>query len=98
MVWAMYPPHSNPRMKGRACARRRPHRQCSDSHRIVRVQLGALHRALHELIKVLIEKEGFAPERLSAAGFAEFHPIAENSSPRGQQMNRRVDIVVQPEP
>jgi chemotaxis protein MotB len=46
------------------------------------------------LVKLLIEDEGFAPQRLSAAGYGEFHPVAENSSVAGQQMNRRVDIVI----
>jgi len=50
------------------------------------------------LVKMLIEGEGFPPERLSAAGYGEFHPVAENSSTAGQQMNRRVDIVVLPQP
>ena len=49
------------------------------------------------LVKMLIESDGFAPARLSAAGYGEFHPVAENSSPAGQQLNRRVDIVVVPE-
>ncbi len=49
------------------------------------------------LVRMLIEDDGFAPERLSAAGYGEFHPVAENSSPAGQQLNRRVDIVVVPE-
>src|SRR5262249_18381632 len=49
------------------------------------------------LVKLLIEGEGFAPERLSAAGYGEFHPVAENSSTLGQQMNRRVDIVIVPQ-
>ena len=49
------------------------------------------------LVKLLIEEEGFAPERLSAAGYGEFHPVAENSSAAGQQLNRRVDIVVVPQ-
>ncbi len=46
------------------------------------------------LVKVLIENEGFAPDRLSAAGYGEFHPVADNTSAAGQQLNRRVDIVV----
>ena len=50
-----------------------------------------------ELVKLLIEQEGFAPERLSAAGYGEFHPVADNSSAAGQQLNRRVDIVVVPQ-
>ncbi len=47
-----------------------------------------------ELVKVLIETHGVAPERLSAAGFAEFHPVASNSSPATRQLNRRVDVVI----
>lgn len=49
------------------------------------------------LVKLLIENEGFAPQRLSAAGYGEFHPLADNGSPGGQQLNRRVDIVVVPQ-
>lgn len=49
------------------------------------------------LVKLLVEKEGFAPQRLSAAGYGEFHPVADNFSPAGQQANRRVDIVVVPQ-
>ena len=48
------------------------------------------------LVKLLIESDGFAPDRLSAAGYAEFHPVADNKSVLGQQLNRRVDIVVAP--
>ncbi|MGB8772073.1 MAG: OmpA family protein [Candidatus Korobacteraceae bacterium] len=47
-----------------------------------------------ELVKALIEKYGVAPERLSAAGYAEFHPVASNASPKSRQLNRRVDIVI----
>lgn len=50
------------------------------------------------LVKLLIESDGFAADRLSAAGYAEFHPVADNSTPAGQQLNRRVDIVVVPIP
>ncbi len=46
------------------------------------------------LVKMLIEQDGFSPERLSAAGYGEFHPVADNSTTAGQQLNRRVDIVV----
>jgi chemotaxis protein MotB len=47
-----------------------------------------------EVIKVLIIGHRFAPERLSAAGYAEFHPIASNLTVQGRAQNRRVDIVV----
>jgi len=47
-----------------------------------------------ELVKTLIVKYQFAPQRLSAAGYAEFHPIAANESEEGRKLNRRVDVVI----
>jgi chemotaxis protein MotB len=47
-----------------------------------------------ELVKSLIEDHGVTAQRLSAAGFAEFHPVASNDSAQGRQLNRRVDIVI----
>lgn len=47
-----------------------------------------------ELVRVLITKYRFAPERLSAAGYAEYHPIASNDTLQGRAQNRRVDLVV----
>jgi chemotaxis protein MotB len=34
------------------------------------------------------------PTNISAAGYAEFHPIATNSTPEGRAQNRRVDIIL----
>ena len=47
-----------------------------------------------ELVRLLIVRYGFPPERLSAAGYAEYHPIASNQTPQGQAQNRRVDVVI----
>jgi chemotaxis protein MotB len=47
-----------------------------------------------EMIRLLITKYHFAPERLSAAGYAEYHPIARNDTAEGRALNRRVDVVV----
>lgn len=47
-----------------------------------------------ELVRVLILRSGFAPQRLSAAGFAEYHPIASNETAAGRAQNRRVDLVI----
>ena len=47
-----------------------------------------------EIVRLLIVRDGFAPERLSAGGFAEFHPAASNRTAEGRGMNRRVDIVI----
>lgn len=47
-----------------------------------------------ELVKLLIEEHSIAADRLSAAGYAEFHPVADNATSKGRQLNRRVDIVI----
>jgi chemotaxis protein MotB len=44
----------------------------------------------------LLDLKSIAPERISAAGYAEFHPVASNESPQGRSENRRVDLVVLP--
>jgi chemotaxis protein MotB len=55
-----------------------------------------------EIIRIFITREGIGPERLSAAGYAEYHPVADNSTEDGRRLNRRVDIVIitahQPQP
>jgi chemotaxis protein MotB len=47
-----------------------------------------------ELVRLLIQRSGFPPERLSAAGFAQYHPVAGNETAEGRAQNRRVDLVV----
>jgi chemotaxis protein MotB len=47
-----------------------------------------------EVIRFLISQSGIAPERLSAAGYAEFRPVASNDTPDARARNRRVDIFV----
>jgi chemotaxis protein MotB len=46
------------------------------------------------MIDLMINHYGFQPQRLSAAGYAEYHPLASNSSPETRGQNRRVDIVI----
>lgn len=48
------------------------------------------------LARLFIEQHGFQPARLSASGYAEFHPVATNDTPEGRSQNRRVDIIVLP--
>ncbi|HEV2499234.1 MAG TPA: OmpA family protein [Terriglobia bacterium] len=47
-----------------------------------------------EVLNLLITRFGIAPQRLSAAGYAKFHPVASNKTIEGRARNRRVDIVV----
>ena len=46
------------------------------------------------LIKALVESYGFESRRLSAAGYAEYRPVAPNTTADGRARNRRVDIVI----
>lgn len=46
------------------------------------------------VVEFLITTARMAPSRLSAAGYAEFHPRAANDSVANRARNRRVDIVV----
>jgi chemotaxis protein MotB len=41
-----------------------------------------------------LASEGMPPSRLSAAGYGEFRPVADNSAEDGRKQNRRVDLVV----
>jgi chemotaxis protein MotB len=47
-----------------------------------------------ELVRLLILRYRFPPDRLAAAGYAEYHPIASNDLPQGRAQNRRVDLVI----
>jgi two-component system copper resistance phosphate regulon response regulator CusR len=47
-----------------------------------------------ELIRLLIGRYNFTPEKLSAAGYAEYHPVASNDSEEGRAQNRRLDVVI----
>jgi chemotaxis protein MotB len=45
-------------------------------------------------VMAVILAEGMPPERTSIAGYAEYRPIADNTTDDGRRQNRRVDIVV----
>jgi len=47
-----------------------------------------------KLVQVFIDRYHVMPGRLSAAGYAEYHPVDDNSSATGRARNRRVDIVI----
>lgn len=47
-----------------------------------------------EVIRILIVREGYDAAELSAAGYAEYHPVADNRTPEGRANNRRVDVVI----
>jgi chemotaxis protein MotB len=45
-------------------------------------------------LKYLIRHFEVEPERISAVGYAEFRPLADNATPEGRAKNRRVDLVM----
>ena len=47
-----------------------------------------------EVVRQLITQYQFAPELLSAAGYAQYHPVANNDTEQGRAKNRRVDVVI----
>lgn len=46
--------------------------------------------------RLFLDLNALPPERISAAGYAEFHPLAANDTAEGRAENRRVDLVVLP--
>lgn len=46
------------------------------------------------VVHFLIDTAGFPPEALSAVGYGEFQPVADNKTAEQRAKNRRVDIVV----
>lgn len=48
------------------------------------------------IARVFLDLRAITPDRLSAAGYAEFHPVASNATAEGRAENRRVDLVVMP--
>lgn len=46
------------------------------------------------VLKYLIKSRDIEPEKISAAGFGEFRPVADNTTPENRAKNRRVDLVL----
>lgn len=48
------------------------------------------------IARLFLDLKAIPPERLSTAGYAEFHPLTTNETAEGRARNRRVDLVVMP--
>ncbi|MBN1626636.1 MAG: OmpA family protein [Deltaproteobacteria bacterium] len=51
-------------------------------------------RRATEVVKYLVENGGISPKRISAAGYAEYRPVAENDTEVNRALNRRIEIIV----
>ena len=45
------------------------------------------------IARLFLDMNAIPPGRLSAAGYAEYHPVAGNETPEGRAENRRVDLL-----
>ena len=48
-------------------------------------------------VRTTLESAGMKPSQLSAASFADTHPVASNETPAGKTANRRIEIVLRPD-
>jgi chemotaxis protein MotB len=46
------------------------------------------------VMQLLVDDSGFDPRKVSVLGYGQYRPIADNATPEGRRMNRRVDLVV----
>lgn len=49
------------------------------------------------IVKILTDRKGVNPSRITAAGRSEYVPIASNETPEGKAKNRRTEIVITPD-
>lgn len=51
-----------------------------------------------QAVKEVLVARGIEPGRIAARGFGPAFPVASNETPTGRQLNRRVQVVIAPEP
>lgn len=47
-----------------------------------------------QVVALLVERHGFDPRLISAAGYSQYRPLASNETEDGRRTNRRVDLVI----
>jgi chemotaxis protein MotB len=46
------------------------------------------------VLTLLLDEANFPPAKISVAGYGPYRPVADNATPEGRRMNRRVDLVI----
>jgi outer membrane protein OmpA-like peptidoglycan-associated protein len=59
---------------------------------------GLSERRANAVRDVLVDQYGVAGERVNAVGYGETRPVADNSTPEGRAINRRVEAEVEARP
>jgi chemotaxis protein MotB len=49
------------------------------------------------ILRILTKDNGFDPNRITASGRGQFHPIKSNETPEGRASNRRTEIILSPD-
>ncbi|MBP6492566.1 MAG: OmpA family protein [Clostridia bacterium] len=47
-----------------------------------------------EVLKLMIDQSGVAPDKISAVGYGQYRPSVPNTSPENRARNRKVDVVI----
>lgn len=47
-----------------------------------------------EVVRYLVERHKFPPDKISAAGYAEYRPIASNDTEKNRGLNRRIEMII----
>ncbi|MDJ0331405.1 flagellar motor protein MotB [Planococcus sp. S3-L1] len=47
-------------------------------------------------MRILLENDELDPQKFSASGYSEYHPVASNDTPEGRAENRRVEVLISP--
>lgn len=46
------------------------------------------------VLSLLVDDSNYDPKKVSVAGYGQYRPVADDATPEGRRMNRRVDLVV----
>jgi outer membrane protein OmpA-like peptidoglycan-associated protein len=67
----------------------------TDSTGTVEYNMGLSNRRAAS-VAAYLEAQGVAPTRLFTQGFGPHYPVADNATPEGRQLNRRVELILKP--
>lgn len=52
-------------------------------------------RRATEVVRYIIERGDFPPEKIAAAGYAEYRPLVPNTTAGNRAMNRRIELIIE---